>query len=250
MPITYAIGDIHGRRDLLEALLARIARDAAARGAPWRIVFNGDVVDRGPESCQALGLVIDTLETVPGSRLILGNHEEFMLRFVDIPEDRPRLASHWYRNGGMATLASYGLDYREPADEVAAALAERFPDHVEALRQATHMVIHGAYAFVHAGVDPQVPITRQDPITTRWIRDGFLDHDGPLGKIVVHGHTPTSSNLPELHVNRIAIDTGAVFAGHLTCAVLADDGADPVFLATDDSGGEIAVTPVRPIVVS
>ena len=88
MPLTYAIGDVHGRRDLLQALLQAIRTDSAGREA--RIIFLGDIIDRGPESRQCLDLVIATLDSYPGSRLILGNHEEFLLSFLDAetPEQR------------------------------------------------------------------------------------------------------------------------------------------------------------------
>ena len=101
--------------------------------------------------------------------------------------------------------------------------------------------------LVHGGVNPALPFAEQDPETTRWIRHEFLDFKGPLEKAVVHGHTPTNSALPEIHSNRVAVDTGAVFSGHLTCAILDDDGAPPRFLATDDHGARIEVTDVRPL---
>ena len=244
--VIYAIGDVHGRRDLLERLLLAIEDDAARHGARWRIVFLGDIIDRGPESRQAIDLVIRTLHGVPGSQLILGNHEEFVLRFLDQPEERRQIGELWLRNGGEETLASYGIDLSISPDEIAARLAEEFPAHVEALRSAEWRVETERYFLVHGGVDPQVRLDRQDPETTRWIRHEFLDFTGPLPKVVVHGHTPTDSFLPEVHANRIGIDTGAVFSGHLTCAFLDESDLPPRFLATDDHGPTIEVTEVRP----
>lgn len=248
MPLLYAIGDIHGRCDLLEPLLTAIDADAASRGTTARIVFLGDVIDRGPESRQALQLVIDTLRDRPGSALILGNHEEFMLRFIGDAGNREQIARTWFANGGLATLTSYGFDREDRIDTVANCFLRDFPGHVEALNNADWRVMAGDYCFVHGGVDPALPLGAQDPVTTRWIRHDFLDHEGPLERIVVHGHTPTDSFLPELHANRIAVDTGAVYSGHLTCAVLdADGAAPPRFLATDDHGREIEVAEVRPL---
>ncbi|MFZ2102971.1 MAG: metallophosphoesterase family protein [Oricola sp.] len=247
MPVLYAIGDVHGRRDLLEALLAAIGDDARSRSEEVRIVFLGDVIDRGPESRQALELVIETLRQSPGSRLILGNHEEFLLRFLDPAEDRERVAVRWLQNGGLATLASYGFGHGEHIDTIATSFAREFPAHVEALRNAEWRVETERYFLVHGGVDPALPLAEQDPETTRWIRHDFLDFGSPLERIVVHGHTPTDSALPEVHSNRIAVDTGAVFSGHLTCAVLDDGGAPPRFLATDDHGATIEVRDVRPL---
>lgn len=246
MSILYAIGDIHGRRDLLEALVDAIRADAAAHGEEPRIVFLGDIVDRGPESRQAIDLVIATLADHPGSRLILGNHEEFMLRFLDDAADRERVARIWLANGGRETLASYGFDEPERIDDIAQRFAEEFEPHVAALRAADWMVETPRYCFVHGGIDPELPLADQDPEVTRWIRREFLDSAAPLEKTVVHGHTPTDSFLPEVHANRIAVDTGAWMSGHLTCVILSGD-AEPRFLATDDRGGRIQVAEVRPL---
>lgn len=246
MPITYAIGDIHGRSDLLDALLEAIRVDAAKRGARMRIVFLGDVIDRGPHSRQAMDRVIETLETLPGSALILGNHEEFLLRFLDDAVHRETVARHWFANGGLATIASYGFSERDSIDAIAEGLCAEFPSHIAALRAADWSIETDSHVFVHGGIDTALPLDRQDPVTTRWIRHEFLEFRGPLEKIVVHGHTPTDSFLPEVHGNRIAVDTGAFGSGHLTCAVLAN-GAPPRFLATDDSGRRIATGEVRPL---
>lgn len=246
MSLTCAIGDVHGRRDLLEALLAAIDKDSDGRDA--RIVFLGDIIDRGPESRQCLDMVIDTLKAYPGSRLILGNHEEFLLTFLDAatPEDRQAAARRWLPNGGTETLRSYGFAASEPFDDIADRLAADFPAHITALRHAGWMVETGGYVMVHGGIDPDLPLAAQDPVTTRWIRDRFLRFPGPMPKIVVHGHTMTESSLPELHANRIALDTGAIHSGHLTCAVF-DGDAPPRFLATDDHGPAIEVGEIRPL---
>jgi serine/threonine protein phosphatase 1 len=246
MSLTYAIGDVHGRRDLLEALLAAI--DDESGDSNDRIVFLGDIIDRGPESRQCLDLVVQTLETRPGSRLILGNHEEFMLAFLDAatPDDRQAAARRWLPNGGAETLRSYGFAQTGPLDDIAGSLAAGFPAHIAALRNAGWMVETGGYVLVHGGIDPDLPLAAQDPVTTRWIRDRFLKFHGRLEKTVVHGHTMTESSLPELHGNRIALDTGAVRSGHLTCAVLDGDAA-PRFLATDDHGRRVEVSEIRPL---
>lgn len=244
MSLTYAIGDVHGRRDLLAALLTAISEDA--RGSTAQIVFLGDIIDRGPESRQCLELVISTLETHPGSRLILGNHEEFLLAFLDAEKDRDAAARRWLPNGGKETLHSFGFEPDEPHEDVARQLAGGFASHIAALRNADWMVETRDYAFVHGGIDPGLALAEQDPVSTRWIREKFLRFNGALPKIVVHGHTMTESSLPEFHGNRIAIDTGAVHSGHLTCAIF-DGEAPPRFLATDDHGAAITVAEVRPL---
>lgn len=245
MPLTYAIGDIHGRRDLLEALLAAI-RDHMNGSPDARIVFLGDIIDRGPESRQCLDLVIGTLAAYPGSRLILGNHEEFLLSFIDAltPDARQAVADRWLPNGGSATLRSYGLEDTGQLADVARQLASEFPGHITALRLADWRVETASHFFVHGGIDPHLALAEQDPETTRWIRDKFLRFKAPLPKIVVHGHTMTESSLPELHANRIALDTGAVRSGHLTCGIF-DGDAPPRFLATDDHGAAIEVSEIR-----
>jgi len=251
MALLYAIGDIHGRRDLLDPLLDAIARDADENGQTPRIIFLGDIVDRGPESSQALDRVIAAVEKYPGSRLILGNHEEFMLRFLDEPEHRDRIAKTWFANGGLQTIASYGFGKRDRVDTIAARIAEEHAPQLAALRAADWMVETERYCFVHGGLDPMLPLADQDPVTTRWIRHDFLEHTGPFEKIVVHGHTPTDSALPEVHANRIAVDTGAFRSGHLTCAILDEAGtATPRFLATDDHGAKIEVADILPMTFS
>jgi diadenosine tetraphosphatase ApaH/serine/threonine PP2A family protein phosphatase len=246
MTLTYAIGDVHGRRDLLAALLSAISKDSGSQ--KHRIVFLGDIIDRGPESRQCLDLVIGTLQSQPDSRLILGNHEEFMLTFLDAasPQARETAARRWFPNGGSETLRSYGFADTGELDAIAEQLGRDNPGHIAALRNAGWMAETDRYCFVHGGIDPHLPLGEQDPVTTRWIRDSFLDYKAPLPKIIVHGHTMTASSLPELHTNRIALDTGAVHSGHLTCGVF-DGGAPPRFLATDDHGATIEVSAIRPL---
>lgn len=250
MTLTYAIGDVHGRRDLLAAMLIAITKDIGGRKA--HIVFLGDIIDRGPESRQCLDLVIGTLEAYPGSRLILGNHEEFLLSFLDAgldagsPHARETAARRWLPNGGSETLHSYGFEDTRDLERVAQRLARDNPDHIAALRDASWMAETDGHFFVHGGIDPHLALGEQDPTTTRWIRNTFLDFKGALPKIIVHGHTMTESSLPELHANRIALDTGAVYSGHLTCGIF-DGDAPPRFLATDDHGAAIEVREIRPL---
>ncbi|WP_417425322.1 metallophosphoesterase family protein [Hoeflea sp.] len=244
MPLTYAIGDVHGRSDLLAALLEAIGEDMAGRAA--RIVFLGDVIDRGPDSRGCLDLVIGALAQYPDSQLVLGNHEEFLLRFITPDEDHQDVVRVWYPNGGIATLQSYGLDARDPIDSLATTFAREFPGHVATLRAASWMVESEHHALVHGGIDPHLGLAAQEPRTTRWIREKFLSFAGPLPKTIVHGHTPTESNLPEIHPNRIAIDTGAYYSGHLTCVVL-NGATAPRFLTTSVHDGHITVRQAQPL---
>lgn len=241
----YAIGDVHGRNDLLAPLVAAIREDAAPNGGTPRIVFLGDIIDRGPQSRQALDCVIETLETCPGSRLILGNHEEFLLRFLDDAAGRERIADLWFRNGGIATLASFGIGVEERVDAIARRFADEYPRHVAALRAADWRVEAGRYLLVHGGIDPHRALEEQEPQRTRWIRNEFLEWPHPLPRVVVHGHTVTPSYMPEIHANRIALDTGAFRTGRLTCGVF-DPASDRIrFMAAQDRDGDIGVGEIR-----
>lgn len=213
----YAIGDIHGRADLLDDLLARIAADDATRGpAETSIVFLGDLVDRGPDSAGVLDRLITLADTHPRVRFLLGNHEEIFLGALD---GEPKALRLFCRIGGRETVLSYGmaaseyerLDYEELVHRLAhlvpaahRAFFDRFED----------MVVIGDYAFVHAGVRPDTPLDQQRGGDLRWIRDPFLDHRTPLDKMVVHGHTITETI--ETRAHRIGIDTGAYTTGRLT----------------------------------
>lgn len=240
----YAIGDVHGRDDLLEAMLTAIEAEA---GASPRIIFLGDIIDRGPDSRRAMELVRQTLARWPDARLILGNHEDFLLRFVSQRETRDTTYRNWLYNGAAETFRSYGIDPALPPDRSAALLRDDFGTHIAMLRDAEFLIGHGTFIFVHAGIDPAIGLDRQDPDTTRWIRDDFLCFGGPLPKTIVHGHTQTRSGRPEIHANRIGIDTGAYRTGRLTCAVLQAEEPDIRFLATREVSGDIVVEDIQPV---
>lgn len=213
----YAIGDVHGRRDLLDALLTAIdADDAARRPADTAVVLLGDLVDRGPDSAGVLASVRRLAAARAGTRLILGNHEEVFARALAGDAEALRA---FCRMGGRETAISYGID---PADydrydypELAVALAAAVPEADRALLAAAEDVVEiGDYAFVHAGIDPAAPLAEQKPRHLRWIREPFLNHRGALERVVVHGHTV--SDEPEFRRHRIGVDTGAWRTGVLT----------------------------------
>ena len=229
----YAIGDIHGRDDLLDELHARIRRDADdAPDLAKTVVYLGDYIDRGPGSRN----VIDSLlrGPLPGFEVIhlLGNHEAMLLDFLD----DLAAAQMWLFNGGNATLESYEVepcfatDRRDLARLHEEASARLPPAHLAFLRSLRLTYSDGDYFFCHAGVRPELALSEQSREDLLWIRDEFLLSDLELDKIVVHGHSITDE--VEVQVNRIGIDTGAWFSGHLTALVL--EGAERRVIETGE----------------
>lgn len=230
----YAVGDVHGRADLLDRLRELIAEDCRSRppGAATT-VFLGDFVDRGAESREVLDIL--TSGTFPTPTICLtGNHEAMMLAFLRDAE----LGSGWLPNGGVETLQSYGVEVgdlrtasglRAASQRLGEALPAPHRHFLQALR-LTHQV--GGYFFCHAGVRPGVPLERQAEEDLLWIRKEFLSSSESFGKIVVHGHTPVRE--PDVRPNRINVDTGAFASGRLTCLVL--EGTARRFLTADAAG--------------
>ncbi len=222
----YAIGDIHGRLDLLERLHERIANDADASGVPRRrLVYLGDYVDRGAQSKQVIDRLIEQpLEGFEAVHL-MGNHEFFLHRFLVDPE----VGDVWLMNGGETTLQSYGIEPwddppegQERLDWLSALFAEALPEaHRRWLDDLALTHEAGDYFFVHAGVRPGVALDAQDPENLIWIREPFLRSAEEFGKLVVHGHTPDVN--PVRRGNRICVDTGACYGGRLTALVLQGD---------------------------
>lgn len=229
----YAIGDIHGRADLLDQLHDLILKDRAGADAETQCIaiYLGDYIDRGPDS----RAVIDRLvhDPLPGFETVhlCGNHDDFLLRFLEDPS----IAPLWLANGGDATLSSYGIE-SAPSLETTAdlsalrddLLAHLPDDHRRFFRALAYRYTAGDYFFTHAGVRPGIGLDIQDPYDLMWIREEFLNSRADFGKVVVHGHTPAEA--VEDRPNRIGIDTGAVFTGRLSCAVL--EGPERRFLAT------------------
>ena len=229
----YAVGDIHGRIDLLRRLDA-IMQDHAKRHPAERAiqVFLGDYIDRGPASRE----VIEWLRAEPPKDIericLLGNHEAMCLEFLR----DPREFSRWRWNGGRETMLSYGIDPDQL--ELAGALRflrNEFLHHIGArhhsfLEHLSYSLSLGDYFFAHAGVRPGIPFDKQTHEDLVWIREPFLDNTNWLGKCVVHGHSPMTD--PEDLPYRINVDTGAVYTGRLTCVVL--EGSDRTFLSTKD----------------
>jgi len=226
----YAIGDIHGRLDLLDRILGLIDEDDRARGpARTELIFLGDLVDRGPDSVGVIERLMALREERPG-RCLMGNHEEVFLRAVagDL-----RALRFLVRIGGRETLISYGISEEEyralDYDELLAVLQAKVPSsHVAFLSAYEYWIEVGDYLFVHAGLRPGVAVEDQKTSDLCWIREDFLSHRESFDKMVVHGHSITDE--VDERPNRIGIDTGAFASGRLTAIAL--EGGERWYLST------------------
>jgi serine/threonine protein phosphatase 1 len=239
----YAIGDIHGRRDLLERLVQLIEEDAATlpEGVKPQIVFLGDYIDRGLQSRDVINFFTSGAADKFDPVYLMGNHEEALLRFTR----EASFGSQWARYGGAETLYSYGLQPPNQRaslnshDEMQAArnawtkvwneFQVKLPaEHLAFFQSLKPYHVAGDYLFVHAGLRPDVALEEQTTRDMLWIREEFLDDAAPFAQMVVHGHTPMDA----VHYDerRIGLDTGAFLTGKLTAAKLI--GTDVAFLST------------------
>lgn len=229
----YAIGDVHGRLDLFDALVAAIEDDDRNRPeAQTTIILLGDLVDRGPDSAGVIAHA-RTLQARREVRIIAGNHEEMFLRSFD---DSDTLR-HFLRFGGRETLLSYPVDratYDDLTIEQARAMMRQVVPAADIafLSSFEDSVEIGDYLFVHAGIRPGVDLSEQVTGDLRWIREPFLSHPGLHRWCVVHGHTITKE--PELRASRIGIDTGAYMSGRLTALGL--EGTERWLIQASDTG--------------
>lgn len=229
--VIYAVGDIHGRADLLTLLHDGIERDLAEIQGDRRatVVYLGDYIDRGPDSKAVIDRLLDNPVKNAGSVFLKGNHEDAMLRFLDGEKG----GHSWLAIGGGATARSYGVSLRSPgddthtADAIRSTLMQAIPArHLTFLRNLQLSHECGDYLFVHAGIRPGVALDEQDPRDLLWIRGGFLNSRRDHGKIIVHGHS--SARRIAVKRNRICVDTMAYATDRLSCVVL--NGASRRFL--------------------
>lgn len=223
----YAIGDIHGRLDLLAELHDRISADIERDGIEdWRVVHLGDYIDRGPDSQGVIGFLVEAMQRDARYLCLSGNHDIGLLEFLM----KPSLESLFVRYGGIETARSYGVAFDERnLDRFQRDLLAALPDsHLDFLGERPLSVEFGDFFFCHAGVRPGVVLASQDPDDLVWIRREFLDHVHLLEKVVVHGHTIVER--PEIRPNRVNVDTGAYQTGRLTA--LRVDGKMKAFLTT------------------
>ena len=230
-PVLVAIGDVHGRADLLRALLSRLEDELSGR--PYRLILLGDYVDRGADSRGVIDALLALKRARPDTVFLKGNHEQALLDFLGAPEE----GEAWVQWGGAETLESYGvaptepappgaddLRLERPAETLAGEFAEALPDeHFAFLMNLPLTHREGRYLFVHAGLNPERSLEDQRERDLLWIREAF--HKGGKGVfgdlVVVHGHTPVGK--PENKSWRVNVDTGAVWSGTLTALVLEGD---------------------------
>lgn len=227
----YAVGDVHGCARQLDALLKAIEADCAGSQLQTRLVFLGDLVDRGPASAQVIERLLHGDLPAAHHAFLMGNHEEVLL---DVYEGKVGRLEGWLKYGGVQTLRSYGItreDILKLGLGLSALMRERIPEeHIRFIRTFADKLQIGDYLFVHAGIRPGVPIPQQRSSDLRWLRGGFLDDDTDHGLMVVHGHT--ISNEPEIRDNRIGVDTGCYQTGKLTALVL--EGAERRFISNNE----------------
>lgn len=235
--VGYAVGDIHGRADLLaqllDALEHRVDEDRREAGPPI-VVFLGDYVDRGPDSAGVIDLLLRERPHGYERRYLKGNHEQSMLGYMETPLENKA----WVLQGGAETMHSYGVAPPPPigateADWLIAAeqLRAHAPQsHLDFLNNLERYVVYGDYAFVHAGVDASRTLEQQTDTDLFWSRAQFIASKRRFSHRVVHGHTPVER--PYADERRIAVDTGAYASGVLTAARFEADQLD--FLSVSD----------------
>jgi serine/threonine protein phosphatase 1 len=218
-PLLYAVGDIHGSLQKLRDLIARCERHADGR--PAAFIFLGDYIDRGPDSAGVIDTLMDLQSRLIGRVVALkGNHEAVALEVIDGETDEEL----WLREGGLATLRSYGVERASDLPN----------EHVAWMRSLPLRCDDGQRFFVHAGIDPDKPLNAQSDRDLIWIREPFLSDARDHGRLIVHGHTPQPTGMPDWRGNRLNLDTAAVFGGPLTAAAFADADRDPIgFLQAD-----------------
>ncbi|MEL4377045.1 metallophosphoesterase [Brucella cytisi] len=224
----YAIGDVHGRLDLLRDMHRLIRADLDHRPAhDWRIIHLGDYIDRGPSSREVLDFLIDVSHRDERVISLLGNHDDGFLTYLATGDVAGIFALH----GGIDTARSYSVEIdftdADSAHQGHAALVKTVPqNHIDFIRAMPRSVAFGEFFFCHAGINPAVPLDAQDPEELIWIRTAFLKWTELFEKVIIHGHTPQSAI--DIQPNRVNLDTYAWRSGQLSAIVI--DGSEKRFI--------------------
>ncbi len=224
----YAVGDIHGRLDLLQRLLATLDTDCP-------LVFVGDYVDRGEYSAQ----VLRHLRHLSANRdrqviCLMGNHEDMLLRFLDDPEGMARM---WWHNGGQQTMTSFGIAAGSTSTDEVNKIADRLRQEMgqpllDWMQDRPLTWTSGNVTVVHAALDPSSPVDAQNRHACLWGHPRFPTQHRKDGQWVVHGHTIVTD--PKVENRVVSIDTGAFATDHLTAAEISTRQIR--FLSTDRNG--------------
>ena len=205
----FAIGDIHGCLGKLKDLMSRIDIDRQNN----TLIFIGDYIDRGRFSKEVIDYVLHLQGKYKKMVCLLGNHESMFLKYLEgVDEDI------YLTNGGINTLHSYGISLH---DDIETRKNKIPADHLVFFQSLRPYYEEGEYIFVHAGLNPDVPLEEQGIYDLLWVRYEFIESENDIGKIVVFGHTPVGEK-PLIRKNKIGIDTGVVYGGRLTCIELPD----------------------------
>ncbi len=213
----YAIGDVHGYLQKLKSLIRRIKNDAGRQ--PYKIIFLGDLVDRGPNSRGVIEYIIDRQNAGEDWQVVKGNHDDYLLRYgrgEELSTLKTQSGLSWFnpRMGGSRTVKSFGIN-KHILDSARTKVSAEILDWMEELPYSIEIE---NYFFVHAGVDPARPLNDQDPFDLMWIRKPFFDHKESFGPLIIHGHTPVEK--VTFYGNRVNVDTGAGYGKHLSALVI------------------------------
>ncbi len=224
----FVIGDLHGRSDLLERVLELIDREIGAhRLKDPKLVFVGNLIDRGPSSRDVIARMQELTQEFPDNVVcLLGNHEQMCLDFLDTPVARH---ARWLKDGAAATFESFGLRLGgglidgSNAVEAAEALREAMGEQAIAWLRARQLIVSsGNLHVVHAAADPRRPLDDQTPRVLTWGHPEFLGVARGDGQWVAHGHSPFDH--PHLKDSRISVDTDAWRSNILSAAMILPTG--------------------------
>ena len=220
----YVIGDIHGYHDQLIRLQKKIEDDAKLLKGKKLLIYLGDYIDRGPAVKDCIQSLIDFKPPNFTVVYLLGNHEQMLLDFL---ADKKSSLYLWISNGGLETLENYGNKMEQYIDEsMQLEFHDKIRDKFLSFLPETHKKFFYElklsyewqnYFFVHAGIDPSLPLSKQTKETMLWTRsEKFLNSNSPFEKMIIHGHTPSKKIIQKS--NRLCLDTGVFFSGILSGA--------------------------------